>query len=112
MMGRYPVGIQDFKEIRNGDYLYVDKTQYIYELIQHSKYNFLSRPRRFGKSLLISTLESVFKGEKDLFKGLHIENKWDWDQSFPVIRISFSNLGHKILGLEKAISKRLDEIAT
>lgn len=69
-----PIGIQTFSEIIKEDYLYVDKTQYIHELV-HSKikYCFLNRPRRFGKSLFVSTLHSYFAGEKELFKGLAIE---------------------------------------
>lgn len=61
----YPVGIQSFEEIRKGDYCYVDKTAQIYQLVKTGKYYFLSRPRRFGKSLLISTLEAYFQGEKN-----------------------------------------------
>jgi hypothetical protein len=72
---KYPIGLQDFEEIRKNGYVYVDKTPFIYQLITSYKYYFLSRPRRFGKSLLISTLECVFKGQKELFEGLHIYNK-------------------------------------
>jgi hypothetical protein len=111
MIQKYPVGIQDFGEIRTGGYLYVDKTEFVYKLIEQSKYYFLSRPRRFGKSLLISTLDSLFLAKKELFKGLYIEDKWNWEQTYPIIRISFSNIGHKYLGLEKAIDIRLEEIA-
>lgn len=68
----YPVGIQSFEEIRRGGYCYVDKTALIYQLVKTGKYYFLSRPRRFGKSLLISTLETYFLGKKELFKGLAI----------------------------------------
>lgn len=63
----YPVGIQSFEEIRKGDYCYVDKTAQIYQLVKTGKYYFLSRPRRFGKSLLISTLEAYFQGKKELW---------------------------------------------
>ncbi|TAF26384.1 MAG: AAA family ATPase [Runella slithyformis] len=111
MIQKYPVGIQDFGEIRNNGYLYVDKTQFVYALTTQGKYYFLSRPRRFGKSLLISTLECLFLAKKELFKGLFIEDKWDWTQIYPIIRISFSNIGHKYLGLETAIDRRLEEIA-
>ena len=70
----YPVGIQTFEEIRKRDLLYVDKTEYIYRMTHTGgKYFFLGRPRRFGKSLLISTLESYFSGKKKLFEGLAIE---------------------------------------
>ncbi len=70
---RYPCGIQTFAEIREDKYLYIDKTQYVYDLTHSSKYAFLSRPRRFGKSLLVSTLQAYFEGRKDLFAGLAVE---------------------------------------
>ena len=73
MKRNYPVGIQSFEEIRKGNYFYVDKTALIYRLATSGKYYFLSRPRRFGKSLLISTLEAYFQGKKELFEGLAIE---------------------------------------
>ncbi|MCU0467386.1 MAG: ATP-binding protein [Arcicella sp.] len=111
MIQKYPVGIQDFGEIRNNGYMYVDKTAFIYQLIEEGKYYFLSRPRRFGKSLFISTLECLFLAQRELFKGLFIEDKWTWGQTNPVIRISFSNIGHKEKGLTKAISDELDNIA-
>ena len=70
---RLPVGIQTFSNIIEDDMLYIDKTEYIWNMIHLSKYIFLSRPRRFGKSLLVSTLQAYFEGRKDLFKGLFIE---------------------------------------
>ena len=70
---RYPLGIQTFQKIIEENMLYVDKTELIYKLTQSYSYVFLSRPRRFGKSLLVSTLASYFRGEKDLFKGLAME---------------------------------------
>jgi len=70
---KYPIGIQTFEEIITGGYVYVDKTELIYKLIDSGKYYFLSRPRRFGKSLLTTTLESYFQGRKELFRGLAIE---------------------------------------
>ena len=111
MLQKYPVGIQDFEKIRSQSYLYVDKTSFVYEMANWGGYYFLSRPRRFGKSMLISTLDCLFQGKKELFKGLYIENKWDWEQTYPIIRISFSNIGHKELGLKDAIQSRLNEIA-
>ena len=68
----YPIGIQNFEKIRNEGYYYVDKTALIYRLVKTGSYYFLSRPRRFGKSLLISTLEAYFLGKKELFEGLEI----------------------------------------
>lgn len=76
---KYPVGIQTFSEIREERYVYVDKTEYIFDLATRGKYYFLSRPRRFGKSLLLSTIDSLFRGRRDLFEGLFISGKdWDW----------------------------------
>jgi hypothetical protein len=89
-MKKLSVGISDFKELIQGNYIYVDKTQYIYKLINSGKYYFLSRPRRFGKSLLISTISYLFQAERELFKGLYIEDKWNWDEIYPVIRVDFS----------------------
>ncbi len=111
MIQKYPVGIQDFEKLRRENFLYVDKTDFVYRMANIGGYYFLSRPRRFGKSLFISTLECLFLAKKELFKGLYIEDKWNWEQTFPIIRISFSNIGHKSLGLKEAIDTRLDEIA-
>ena len=87
---RYPIGIQTFKTIREGDYMYVDKTDMVYSISKRYTYIFLSRPRRFGKSLLTSTFEAYFKGEKELFKGLAIEGlEKDWIRH-PVFRFDFS----------------------
>ncbi len=96
----YPVGIQTFSEIINKNYLYIDKTEYIYQMTHFGKkYLFLSRPRRFGKSLLVSTLKSYFEGEKELFKGLAIENlETEWTE-YPVLH--FSLAGGKHMGKEQ-----------
>ena len=69
----YPIGIQNFEDLRKGGYIYVDKTEQIHRLVSTGKYYFLSRPRRFGKSLLVSTIESYMCGRKDLFNGLALE---------------------------------------
>lgn len=92
---RYPVGIQTFKTIKRDGYIYIDKTEYIYRLAhENGKYFFLSRPRRFGKSLLTSTLESYFAGERELFKGLAIDElEKDWTQ-YPVIHFDLSGAKH------------------
>ena len=90
MAKKYPIGIQTFSEIINGGYCYVDKTALVYQLANSGKYYFLGRPRRFGKSLLISTLESYFLGQKDLFKGLAIEKlEKDWTQ-YPVFHLDLN----------------------
>lgn len=89
-MRRYPIGIQSFLNIITGDYLYVDKTDYVFDLAQNYKYVFLSRPRRFGKSLLTSTLEYYFLGRKDLFKGLKADElEKEWNQ-YPVLHFDLS----------------------
>ena len=89
-MQKLPIGIQSFKEIREENYFYIDKTQQVETLLNSSeKYLFLSRPRRFGKSLLVQTLNHLFLGDKDLFDGLYIQSRWDW-QPFPVILLDFN----------------------
>lgn len=81
---KYPVGIQTFEQIREDGYVYVDKTDLIFDLVTKGKIYFLSRPRRFGKSLLISTLKSYFEGRKELFEGLKIASmEKEWKQ-YPV----------------------------
>jgi hypothetical protein len=88
---RLPIGIQTFSEIIRENYVYIDKTELIHRLIQSGKYYFLSRPRRFGKSLLVSTLKELFSGNRELFKGLWIDEKINWlEFAYPVIHIDFS----------------------
>ena len=89
-MQKLPIGIQTFSEIREENYIYIDKTDIAYTLINNYKYVFLSRPRRFGKSLFLDTLRNIFEGKKEHFKGLAIEDKWNWDVSYPVIYINFA----------------------
>lgn len=87
---KYPIGIQTFSQIRENGYVYVDKTALVYQLVDSGKIYFLSRPRRFGKSLLISTLEAYFNGQKELFEGLAIaELEKNWYQ-YPVFHIDFN----------------------
>ena len=87
---KYPIGIQTFAEVIEGGYSYVDKTNLIYKLTHYAKNMFLSRPRRFGKSLLVSTLQAYFEGRKNLFAGLDIEKlEQDWEV-YPVIHIDMS----------------------
>ncbi|RMH54024.1 MAG: AAA family ATPase [Candidatus Hydrogenedentota bacterium] len=85
-MKKLPIGIQNFEEIATRDYIYVDKTPYLHKLLTEGKVYFLSRPRRFGKSLLISTLENIFLGKKHLFEGLWIHDRWEFEKH-PVVRI-------------------------
>ncbi|HIE01213.1 MAG TPA: hypothetical protein EYP59_13145, partial [Thiotrichaceae bacterium] len=88
-MKKLPLGIQTFSKIIKDNCVYVDKTRHIAELIDSGEYFFLSRPRRFGKSLLVSTLSEIFSGNKALFQGLYIYDKIEW-QAYPVIHIDFS----------------------
>ena len=88
---RYPIGIQSFESLRNLSYLYIDKTELLFNLVTTSKNVFLSRPRRFGKSLLLSTLKAYFEGKKELFKGLAIERlETEW-QPHEVLTLSLAN---------------------
>ncbi len=88
----YPIGIQNFEKIRKEGYFYIDKTALVYQLVKTGSYYFLSRPRRFGKSLLISTLEAYFQGKKELFTGLAIEKlEKDWIQ-YPIFHLDL-NIG-------------------
>jgi hypothetical protein len=78
-MKKLPLGIQTFEKLRNNDFVYVDKTMHIYKLITHRGVYFFSRPRRFGKSLVVSTLEAIFRGQKELFEGLAISKiDYEW----------------------------------
>jgi len=88
-MKELPIGIQTFRDIIEGNYYYVDKTPFILKLAK-GKYYFLSRPRRFGKSLFLDTIKEAFSGNKELFKGLYIYDKWDWNKKHPVIKIDFT----------------------
>lgn len=103
MPKKFPIGIQDFRKIIENDYAYIDKTKYIYELVSNPAHYFLARPRRFGKSLTISTLIELYAGSRDLFKGLWIEDKWDWDKRHPVIRLTLTGIGVDQSGLAVAL---------
>ena len=92
-----PLGIQTFSEVREGDYIYIDKTDMVYRMAQSFKYVFLSRPRRFGKSLLASTLHSYFAGKKELFKGLAVERlETEWAE-------------HPVLHFDMSLGKHMDK---
>ena len=86
-----PIGIQTFREIREREGYYVDKTAYIRRLLDEGKHYFLSRPRRFGKSLFLDTLKEVFEGNEPLFAELDIHDRWDWSVRHPVLRLDFSS---------------------
>jgi len=85
-----PIGIQTFRKIREGNFYYVDKTGFALRLIDEGSHYFLSRPRRFGKSLFLDTLAELFEGNQALFEGLAAEQHWDWSRRYPVIRLSFA----------------------
>ncbi len=108
---KYPIGIQDFRKIREEGFVYVDKTEQIFRILENGQYFFLSRPRRFGKSLLLSTIKELYSGQKALFEGLWMEDQWDWADTHPVIWLKFSSQGAGTLGLEMAIHNMLDEAA-
>ena len=104
---RLPIGIQDFEKIRRGDYLYIDKTEHIYRLVDRGCYYFLSRPRRFGKSLLLSTIKAFFLGKRELFKGLAIDEKEDieWAEH-PVL---YLDLNTNKYDAPEVLAKKLDD---
>ena len=88
---KLPIGIQDFESLRKDGYLYVDKTEQVYRLVSEGRYYFLSRPRRFGKSLLLSTIKALFQGKRELFAGLAIDKKEDWDWAVhPVLHLDLN----------------------
>jgi hypothetical protein len=91
IMKKLPLGIANLKEIITQGYAYVDKSRFVHELADTGKYHFLSRPRRFGKSLFLDTLKEAFEGNRGLFRGLWLEDHWDWETRYPVIRISFGS---------------------
>jgi len=108
-----PFAVQDFPQMITGNFVYVDKTRHVYEMVHVPQgYYFLSRPRRFGKTLLVSTLKALFEGRKELFKGLWIENSdWPW-KPHPVVQIDFNGVdATDAATLEKSLSGVLDEIA-
>ncbi|MDR1461960.1 MAG: AAA family ATPase, partial [Azoarcus sp.] len=105
---KLPIGIQTFREIREDNCYYVDKTAFALRMIEEGKAYFLSRPRRFGKSLFLDTLAELFAGNEPLFRGLHCHDKWDWKTKYPVIRISFgAGISN---GQAEALAERTREI--
>ncbi len=108
---RLPIGIQTFREIRERGYYYVDKTAYAWRLVDEGKHYFLSRPRRFGKSLFLDTLKELFEGNEPLFRGLAIHDRWDWSKRSPVVRISFGGNNFAEPGsLAKGVRARFEEL--
>ena len=110
-MGRLlPIGIQNFRTIREQDFYYVDKTLLIRRLVDEGRFYFLSRPRRFGKSLLLDTLRSLFEGHEELFRDLEIHGHWDWSVAHPVARLSFDGKYNELGDLERSILTQLQII--
>jgi len=107
MRKKLPIGIQTFAKIREDNHYYIDKTPMAYQLAMQGNHYFLSRPRRFGKSLFLDTLAELWAGNEALFQGLWIHDKWDWSQSYPVLRISFA--GGVMRSLE-ALQERIQHI--
>lgn len=107
---KYPIGIQNFAQIREDGYVYVDKTALVYRLVTEGKIYFLSRPRRFGKSLLVDTLACYYEGRKELFEGLAIDSlERDW-KHYPVFRMDFNGgVYEKPDSLEKRIDWYLSD---
>ena len=110
MLKRLPIGQQDFAGLIEWNGIYADKTKIIYDLLNLSQYVFLSRPRRFGKSLLVSTLKNLFEGKKELFKGLWIEDNFEW-KTVPVVKIDFNRCSFFRRSLSLAINEMLDNCA-
>jgi hypothetical protein len=107
-----PISVQFFEKLRVNNYLYIDKTKKILELAKTKKTYFLSRPRRFGKSLLLSTFEELFKGNKELFEGLYIYDNWDWEKTYAVIHIDLNIIkSNTPENFEKSLNFYIDSIA-
>ena len=104
-MKKLPIGIQTFAKISQGNYCYADKTPLIARLVDEGEFYFLARPRRFGKSLLIDTIAEAFLGNKELFDGFYLENNWDWQQQFPVVKI---DLAESILDSRGRLDEKLN----
>ena len=97
------IGIQELSQFKKKNLIYVDKTEIIHQLITTGTYYFLSRPRRFGKSLLVNTIKEIYLGNKDLFVDTWIYNKWNWEEKNPIIKISFSSISYREQGLKKGL---------
>ena len=108
----YPIGIQDFRKLREEGYVYVDKTRHIVEAFGRGRFYFLSRPRRFGKSLMLSTIFELYSGSDSLFEGLWASEHWDFEEERrPVIWLKFSSSGFRSMGLKAGLHNLLDEEA-
>ena len=108
---RLPIGIRTFRKIREQNCYYVDKTAYIRRLLGQGAHFFLSRPRRFGKSLFLDTLKELFQANEPLFEGLDIHDGWDWSVRHPVLNLSFGGGNFKVPGdVEANLMEQLDAV--
>ena len=108
---KLPIGIQTFRMVREEGYYYVDKTPWVRRLVDEGRCYFLSRPRRFGKSLLLDTIKELFEGSEELFRGLAIHDQWDWNVRCPVVRVSFGSGNYKDPDwLEEDVTDQFDEL--
>ena len=106
-----PIGIQNFRKIRERNFYYVDKTRFALRLVEEGTHYFLSRPRRFGKSLFLDTLKELFEGGRELFEGLYAYERWDWSVRCPVVRLDFSGVNSTDPGdLDEDVREQLDAI--
>ncbi|RUM88906.1 MAG: AAA family ATPase, partial [Thermodesulfatator sp.] len=111
-MRRLPLDTSSFRQIRESGDVYVDKTPWIYRLLAGGRCYFLSRPRRFGKSLTVNTLKELFRGNRKLFEGLYIHDKWDF-REHPVLIFDFNEISHETpQELKKALHERLERYAS
>ena len=110
MPQKLPLGLQDFRKIIENGFLYMDKTEYLFRICSKPGLYFLSRPRRFGKSITVATIHELYNGSKTLFKGLWIEDKWDWNKKNPVVRLSLKDINFEQRGLEDSLAERVHEV--
>ena len=110
-IGKIPLGLQSFAKVRKGQFVYVDKTPQAIELANSAGMYFLSRPRRFGKSLFLDTLRYLFEGEHELFRGLYAEQSWQWSIKYPVIKLDMSGGSDSIAGLRTVLAGKLRRAA-
>ena len=112
MKRKLPLGIQTFRRMREENRYYVDKTAFCWRLVEEGDRYFLSRPRRFGKSLFLDTLKELFEGNEPLFRGLYVHDKWEWSVRYPVVRLSFASGSFRKPDLvDEAATAQLEDIA-
>ena len=110
-IAKLPLGLQTFAEVRGSGYVYVDKTPLAIKLANEAKLYFLSRPRRFGKSLFLDTLRNLFEGKRKLFQGLYAEHNWEWETKYPVIKLDMSGTSGSLSTLKSVLEGKLRRAA-